>query len=69
MRRLSCVPHNVVHKVLFPGETLLANITSMRSFARMFTNVVDHVLFAGESFRAEFTSVRSFSSMTPNVVV
>lgn len=63
------MPHNMVHEVLFPCEALLANITSVRGLARMFSNVVDHVLFSSESLRAEFASVRSFSSVTSNVIV
>ena len=47
----------MVHEVLFSCEALLTNVTSVWSFARMFSYVVDHVLFTSESLRAEFASV------------
>lgn len=51
------MPHDVVHKVFFPSEAFLADVTAVRSLARVFTHVVDHVFFARERFGAKLTSV------------
>lgn len=50
------MPHDVVHEVLLPREALLADLTAVRSLARVFTDVVHHVLLASERLGAELTS-------------
>lgn len=67
--RLSSVPHDVVHKVLFSGETFLANVASVRSFTRMFSNMIHHVFLPGEGFRAVLTPVRRFAGVAARMVV
>jgi len=61
MRCFARVPHNMVHKMLFPGERLFANIAAMRGLSCMLSNMVHHVFLAGERLGAIIAAVRSLA--------
>lgn len=52
----TCMPHDVVHKVLLACEAFLADVAPMRRLTRVLAHVVHHVLLAGEGFGAKLAS-------------
>lgn len=63
------MPHDVIHKMFFPRERLLTDLTPMRSFPGVFPHVVHHVLLPGKRFSTVLTPIRRLSCMAPRVVI
>lgn len=56
MRRLSSMPHYVIHKMLFSRETFFTNITTMGRFTGMFAYMIYHVFLTCKRFCTILTS-------------
>lgn len=58
------MPHNVIHEMFFSGETLLADVATVRSLARVLTDVVHHMFFTRKRFRAVLASTNKLYYLT-----
>lgn len=69
VRRFSCVPHDVVHKVFLPCKGLFADLAPVRCLPSMFPNVINHMLLPGKILPAKIAPVRGFPRMAPDVIL
>lgn len=65
---LTCMPHDVIRKMLLPRKRFSANFTSKRRIVRMRSHVVCKVLFSGIFFPANRAMMGGFPGVPHNVV-